>query len=32
MIVDILADEWGVVPLYRGKQVWFRLHVRDVRS
>ena len=32
MIIDILADEWGVVPLYRGKQVWFRLHVRDVTS
>ena len=30
MIIDILSDEWGVLPLYQGKQVWFRLHVRDV--
>jgi len=32
MIIDILSDEWGVVPLYQGKQVWFRLNVRDVGS
>ena len=30
MIIDILADEWGVLPLYQGKQVWIRLRVRDV--
>jgi len=30
MIIDVLSDEWGVVPLYQGKQVWIRLHVRDV--
>jgi anti-sigma regulatory factor (Ser/Thr protein kinase) len=31
VIIDVLSDEWGVVPLYQGKQVWCRLHVRDAR-
>ena len=26
-LVDLLADEWGVVDLPEGKQVWFRLDV-----
>lgn len=25
LIVDAIADEWGVVQLSRGKEVWFRL-------
>ena len=29
VIIDVLSDEWGVVPLHQGKQVWCRLHVRD---
>jgi anti-sigma regulatory factor (Ser/Thr protein kinase) len=26
-IVDVLSDEWGVVPLAPGKRVWFQLDV-----
>lgn len=25
-LLEVLADEWGVVPLSVGKQTWFRLH------
>ena len=25
-LVDLVSDAWGVEPLARGKQVWFRLH------
>ena len=27
MILNAFADEWGVVPLPEGKQVWFRLNI-----
>ena len=30
MIIDILSDEWGVVPLYEGKKIWIRLHAPGV--
>jgi anti-sigma regulatory factor (Ser/Thr protein kinase) len=26
-LVDMVSDEWGIVPLVTGKQVWFRLAV-----
>jgi anti-sigma regulatory factor (Ser/Thr protein kinase) len=29
VLVDSLADEWGVVQLAKGKQVWFRLSTDD---
>jgi anti-sigma regulatory factor (Ser/Thr protein kinase) len=29
MIIDAFSDDWGVVPLPEGKQVWFRLHIAD---
>jgi anti-sigma regulatory factor (Ser/Thr protein kinase) len=29
LLVDLLADEWGVVGLKQGKQVWFRLSTND---
>jgi anti-sigma regulatory factor (Ser/Thr protein kinase) len=29
MIVDRLADEWGVEELPQGKHIWFRLHKGD---
>jgi anti-sigma regulatory factor (Ser/Thr protein kinase) len=29
LLVDLLAEEWGVVGLERGKQVWFRLSTND---
>jgi sigma-B regulation protein RsbU (phosphoserine phosphatase) len=29
LLVDLLADEWGVVGLRQGKQVWFRLSTND---
>jgi len=29
LLIDLLADEWGVVGLRQGKQVWFRLSTND---
>lgn len=29
LLVDLLAEEWGVVGLEQGKQVWFRLRTND---
>ena len=29
LLVDLLAEEWGVAALERGKQVWFRLSTND---
>ena len=29
LLVDLLAEEWGVVGLEQGKQVWFRLSTND---
>jgi anti-sigma regulatory factor (Ser/Thr protein kinase) len=29
LLVGLLADEWGVVGLRQGKQVWFRLSTND---
>jgi hypothetical protein len=29
LLVDSLADEWGVIRLVNGKQVWFRISTDD---
>jgi anti-sigma regulatory factor (Ser/Thr protein kinase) len=29
LLIDALADEWGVAQLSKGKQVWFRLTVHE---
>jgi len=31
MILDAFSDDWGVVSLREGKQVWFRLHTAGQR-